>query len=467
MEKLTPPVASGAKPLLGHALEFQKNRFTLLQRGYREHGPVFSLRLFKQNVAVLVGPDLQKTFYMETDKKLGIDKVYKSLRAMFGEVLFIAPHETYLQQRPFVVQAFRRQKMLHYIKVMQSETQKWLDSLADEGEMEITAEVGRLVQEVAGHALMGQDFQAKVGREFWELYLDVGKSLDQVLPPNLPLPKFRRRDKAKARMRDILQPIIAERRRHPQQYDDFLQDFVNAQYEDGRVIEDDLLLGLVMALMFAGHETTAGQAAWTVIMLLQHPTYQQQVQAEIATHLPYGHPLEPQVMAQLKHIGWAITEVERLYPSADLNMRTVEEDVTVGDYLIPKGWLVQTAAELAHKLPALWTAPEKFDPLRYAPGREEDKQHRFALIGFGGGVHKCTGMNFANNEMMVITALLYQQFDLELVTEETGIERSLGANRPTKTIVRYRRKPLDQLVSPTPAASAGCPHIAGAQVAPS
>ena len=79
------------------------------------------------------------------------------------------------------------------------------------------------------------------------------------------------------------------------------------------------------------------------------------------------------------------------------------------------------------------------DTVRYAPGREEDKQHRFALIGFGGGVHKCAGMNFANMEMTIITALLLQQFDLQLLTPNPTVEHGLGASRPTPTHSGCRR----------------------------
>lgn len=462
MTTQTPPLVSGTKPLLGHALEFQKDRAGLMKRGYEEHGLIFSIKLFKQNIAILIGPDLQKTFYMETDKKLGIQKPYKFLKALFGEVLFIAPHEEYLEQRPLLTQAFRRQKMLTYVEVMQQRVQTWLNSLDDEGEFEITAVMGWLTQDIAGYALMGEAFQKQVGREFWDLYIEVGKSIDPILPPNLPLPKFRRREKAKAEMHQILKPILDERRQHPEKYDDFLQDFVNASYSDGRDIEDEVLLGLMMGLMFAGHETTAGQAAWTVIQLLQNPDYLTLVQQEIDDNLAYGKQIEPKVMASLKHTNWAIRETERTRPSADMNMRTVEEDIEVGDYLIPQGWLVQTAVEIAHTLPELWTNPEQYDPLRYAPGRAEDKQHRFALIGFGGGTHKCTGMNFANNEMLVITALLLQQFDLELKTMATEIERGLGANRPTETWIRYKRKPISELVSAEvmeEAVAAGCPHM--------
>lgn len=62
------------------------------------------------------------------------------------------------------------------------------------------------------------------------------------------------------------------------------------------------------------------------------------------------------------------------------------------------------------------------------------------MIGFGGGMHKCAGMNFANNEMAMITAMLLQQFDLELVTRTPGVRHGLGANRPEPTLIRYRRK---------------------------
>lgn len=441
MTQPTPPFVSGARPGLGHALEFYRDRPGLVQRGFEEHGGVFAIKLANQNVAIVIGPEHQKTFFMETDKALNIQEPYRFLKALFDEVLFLAPHDEYLRQRPFVLEMFKREKMLHYVDVMQEVVQAWLDGLGDAGEMELTREIIYLVQEVAGNCFLGKDVHARIGREFWDLYTDLSQALDPLLPPDLPLPKFRRRDRAKARMAEILRPIIAERRAQPDRYDDFLQDLITKQGKEGEQISEELVLNMLLGLMFAGHETTAGQAAWTVILLLQNPDYLQLVQEEIERVAPYGQHIDPRRMAQLDHISWAVREVERLRPSVELLMRVVKEDVPFGDYVAPAGWLVQVAQGIGHKLPMLFDEPERFDPLRYAPGRAEDKQDRFALIGFGGGTHKCTGMNFANNEMIIITALLLRAFDLELVTQNPGIERGLGASRPTETLVRYRRKP--------------------------
>ena len=447
MPKPTPPLVSGALPGLGHALEFRSDRTALIRRGFEEHGNTFAIKLANQNVAILIGPENQRTFFMETDKALSIQEPYHFLTATFGEVLFLAPHEIYLDQRPVVLEAFRREKMLHYADVMQEVVQAWLNGLGESGEIELVSEITHLVQEVAGNCFLGREVHRQLGREFWDLYIDLSKALDPLLPPNLPLPKFIRRDRAKARMHSILEPVIAERRQHPERYDDFLQDLVNKRYPDGRLAEQELIVNLLLALMFAGHETTAGQTAWTLILLLQNPDYLRLVQQEIQQVAPYGVHIDPRRMTQLDQIGWAVREVERMRPSVDMLMRTVKQDVEVGAYVIPQGWLAQVAQDVAHNLPALFDDPETFDPLRYASGRAEDKQDRFALIGFGGGTHKCTGMNFANMEMTVITALLFQQFDLELVTRHPQVQRGLGASRPSQTCVRYRRKPQSELLA--------------------
>mgnify|MGYP001277125270 CR=1 FL=1 len=447
MPKPPPPMVSGALPGLGHALEFRSDRTALVRRGFEEHGNTFAIKLANQNVAILIGPENQRTFFMETDKALGIQEPYRFLRATFGEVLFLAPHEIYLDQRPVVLEAFRREKMLHYADVMQEVVQTWLDGLGDSGEIELVGAITHLVQEVAGNCFLGSEVHQQLGREFWELYTDLSKALDPLLPPNLPLPKFIRRDRAKARMHGILEPVIAERRQHPERYDDFLQDLVNKRYPDGRPTEQETIVNLLLALMFAGHETTAGQTAWTLILLLQNPHYLRLVQQEIQQVAPSGVHIDPRRMMQLDHIGWAVREVERMRPSVDMLMRTVNQEVEVGNYIIPQGWLAQVAQDVAHNLPALFDDPECFDPLRYAPGRAEDKQDRFALIGFGGGTHKCTGMNFANMEMTVITALLFRQFDLELVTKNPRVQRGLGASRPDLARVRYRRKPASELLA--------------------
>jgi sterol 14-demethylase len=440
MSNPTPPLLSGALPLLGHTLEFQRTRDNLFRRGYQELGQVFSIRMGARPAAVLIGPEYHQTFFAETDKKLSMHKTYQFLKAMFGEVAFAGPPDVYTRQRPILHRPFKGEKMPGYLKIMQAEIQAWLDGLGEQGELELVGELSTLAQNVAAHALMGRAFRERMGREFWDLYLVLSRAMDPLLPPNLPLPKFFRRDRAKAKLRAILRPIIAERRARPDEHDDILQDFVNSQYTDGAPVEEETIIGLILGLMFAGHETTVGQAAWTIIQLLQNPAYVAGMQAELAEKLPPGAEMDLKRLGSLRTVTWAVHETTRMNPSASMLIRLAEEDLTVGDYTIPKGWVVFITAAVAHRIPELFNAPEQHDPTRFSPERAEDRQHRFAMIGFGGGQHKCVGMNFANNEMAMITALLFQQFELELLTPDPRTHYGIGANRPEATRLRYRRK---------------------------
>ena len=458
--KPTPPMLSGT-PVIGNLRQFMRDRGGLFRRGLDRFGPIFGIKLAGRSAAVLVGPEYQEFFFKETDKALSMDKTYKFLAAALGEVGFAASPETYILQRPVMTKPFKAEKMHTYLRVMHYEVQQWIDTLGSEGEFELVSSMNAVVQNVAAHALMGKTFRDQLSREFWELYGILGKSLDPVLPPHLPLPKFIRRDRAKVKLRAMLKPIIAERRANPELYDDFLQDFVSTPLADGQPADDETVISMLMGLMFAGHETTVGQASWTLIQLLQHPEYLARVRTEVDSHVVPGHPIDAKTLRGLEHIMWAVQETSRMHPSADLLLRLAERDLDVGAYRIPKGWMVITSAAVAHFLPTMFAEPQRYDPLRFGPGREEDKQHRFSMIGFGGGIHKCTGMNFATNEMAIITAALLSQFELTLRTPNPHAETTSGATRPSATLIHYRRRATPQLDEATIAAAvaAGCPHV--------
>ena len=69
------------------------------------------------------------------------------------------------------------------------------------------------------------------------------------------------------------------------------------------------------------------------------------------------------------------------------------------------------APALSHLLPDVFADPQKFNPDRFAPPASEEKQHPYALIGFGGGKHRCMGKNFAILQVKAIWTVLFDRFD--------------------------------------------------------
>lgn len=457
-----PPVLSRSLPLLGHFLEFQKDRQSLLNRGFEELGPLFSIRLGPKKAVVFADSALAGQFFKETDKKLNMAKPYKFIRKSIGDISLFMDHETYLNQRPMLYSPFSREKMTKYLEVFNYTVELWLDQLEDEGTFEISYEMACLAQEVAGRCIMGHETHESIGKEFWEHFYAIGRALDPMLPPNLPLPKNFRRNKAKKAIGAILDPILKERRAFPDQYNDVLQDILMTPYADGTTATDEQVLAQVMGLLFAGHETTAGQAAWAVIQLLQHPEYNALVQEEITEKFPYGSKIDARSMSQLPHLKWAVDETTRLRPSADLIMRVTDEEMQVGGYTIPKNWYVILAVGTMQRSQDHFLDPNAYDPLRFGPERLEHRAARNLITGFGGGAHKCTGMNFALNEIITITAHLFQQFELELITSNPKQISNLGTSHPEKTYIKYKRKDRASMIEPQvmeEGIAAGCPHL--------
>lgn len=461
MTVTVPPMVSGGLPVIGHLVEMLRDREALFKRGYAEHGDLFTIKLGPQPVLVISGAEHNRVFYSETDKALNMQEGYAFLKASFGEVLFTASTEAYYNQRPLLQEIFKRERMTGYIEAMNVEVQKWLDSLGPSGEMDITAEMLHLTQFVAGRALIGKEFAQELGDEFWQEYAAISASLDPVLPPNLPLPKFKRRDRAKVKIAATLKRVIETRKQNPGQYNDLVSVMLATPLKDGTFLPEEQIVTTFMGLLFAGHETTAGQAAWLIALLLQNPEYRALVQTEIRDKVAYGAQIDAAVLHGLDHLYWAIDETTRLRPSADTQIRTVTTPTQIGAYEIPAGWRIMVSAATSHMKGDVFANPDQFDPLRYAPERGEGK-NPFAIVGFGGGIHKCTGMNFAKNEMAIITSLLFQQFDLELLSREIHVVTGNGANHPSAVRVRYQRKPLNELTDAATireAVAAGCPHM--------
>ncbi|MFK7800814.1 MAG: cytochrome P450 [Anaerolineae bacterium] len=435
----SPPLVSKALPLLGHALEFSRNPERLMRRGKQMHGDMFTIQLLNKHAVVVNGSELNKFFYLQTDKKLNINDAYGMLEAAFGQVLFIASNEDYENQRPLLNYVFSREKMSGYVKSMQYEVQRWLDTLGDSGEMDLTAEMQKLTQFVAGNSFLGADFQDELGPDFWDAYALIGKSLDPVLPSHWPLPKFRRRDSAKLHIRQTFYPMLAKRRQNPDEYDDLISQLLKTNQKDGTILDDETIISLFMGLIFAGHETTAGQVAWLVYEIVKNDHFYSRLKAEVDENVPVGTQIDGRVLRSMQQTYWAIDETTRLHPSAPLQIRTVKEDIELNGYKIPAGWLMMVNYANGHFDPEVWSDPERFDPDRWSPERKEGK-NAFDIIGFGGGRHKCTGMNFAKNEMAVIAGLLFQQYELEVLSDEVHSVLNIGAARPSEILVRYQKK---------------------------
>ena len=103
-----------------------------------------------------------------------------------------------------------------------------------------------------------------------------------------------------------------------------------------------------------------------------------------------------------------------MWPPISLCQRGVVEAVECGGHLLPPGTLVIYSPWVTHRMPDVFRDPERFDPDRFAPPREEHRATPYSLVGFGGGPRLCIGQAFAQLEMKIVAALLVRRYRWEL-----------------------------------------------------
>ena len=89
-----------------------------------------------------------------------------------------------------------------------------------------------------------------------------------------------------------------------------------------------------------------------------------------------------------------------------------------GGRSVAAGMPVFLAIAAGHRMPSVWDDPERFEPDRFLPPREEDRRTPYALATFGGGPRICLGINFAQVEIMALVAHVQRHYRLTRASNE-------------------------------------------------
>jgi sterol 14-demethylase len=439
----TPPRLKGGLPLIGHTLEFAKDPVGLLQRAYDECGRVAQFKLAGNNVNVFVGPEAHESLFRHPDEVLNPTEAYKMMIPVFGKgVVYDTTHERMMEQLHMLHPALRNKRMRTYTEIIAEETQLMMKDWGDEGEIEACDFFGVLTSYTSSRCFLGQEFRNEMSEEFAHLYVDLEGGIVPIAYVNayLPIPAFRKRDKARKRLGEMVSTIIARRRERGIVGEDFIQTLMESTYSDGTTLTDHEITGILIANMFAGHHTSSVTTAWSLIELLRHPAYYQRVCAEVRGRFGEDDAYSFNAMRDIVEAEWAIKEALRIHPPLFMLFRTATQDCEVYGHLVKKGEWVCVSPIVAHREDVVFADALRYDPDRYGPSREEDRRP-FAYVSFGGGRHKCLGNAFALLQMKVILSVMLNHYDFELTGDEIATDFGRVVLGPKPPIhVRYRKR---------------------------
>jgi len=179
-------------------------------------------------------------------------------------------------------------------------------------------------------------------------------------------------DSAAIEMVEYLRAHIA-RHRAVGERDDLLGTLVAAHDADHGALSEDELLGNLILLFVAGHETTTNLLGNGLLTLLRHPQALARLRAD------------PQAMPG------AVDEMLRYESSVNMVVRHVVEPYAIGDSVVPSGDAILFMTGAANRDPAVFADPDRFDIAR------SPNPH----LAFGAGIHYCVGAPLARLEAEV------------------------------------------------------------------
>ena len=195
------------------------------------------------------------------------------------------------------------------------------------------------------------------------------------------------------------------------QHLDMMSMLLDAKYEDGSSMSDQLVMDELITLFVAGHETTSNALTWTIYLLTQHPEIQKKLQEELDGALE-ERDAQFSDLENLSYTEMVIKESMRLLPPAwTLNARQANQDTQIGQYLFPKDKVVFISPYANHRNPKYFEQPDRFDPERFSTEREKTIP-KHAYMPFGTGPRVCIGQSFAMMEAKLILATLLNRFEV-------------------------------------------------------
>ena len=439
-----PPRVSGAIPLLGHLLMLRTAPIDLMQRVHDECGEIGEMRLAGQPVVMFFGAEAQEAFFRAPEDQLDQSAAYPFMTPIFGRgVVFDGTPE---QRRQAMRNQSLRDKMMRgHAEGIAAETERMIDGWGEAGEIDLLDFFSELTLYTSSSCLLGREFRDEITPEFAVVFHDLEKGTDAFayVNPYLPLPSFRKRDRARRRLVELISGIIEGRRREGRETRDLLAILTKVRNDDGSSrYSADMITGMFISMMFAGHHTTSGTSAWTLIELLRHPDVMQQVVKELDEFYSDGREISYQALREIPELESALKEVLRLHPPLILLMRRVQCDFYYKDFLIAAGKTAAVSPAVSNRMPEHFAQPHRFDPGRYAPGREEDRQS-FAWLPFGAGRHRCVGAPFAMMQLKAIFSVLLGSYEFEMLQADDSYRNDhskmvVQLRQPCR--VRYRRR---------------------------
>ncbi len=411
--------------MVGNAVAMAKDPARFFVDCYREHGPVFRVRVMGREHPVIAGPVAAEFLGTREGREClrskefwrGLVDEYGATRTLPGE-----DGPAHKELRDIMRRGYSREAIADRLDEVVAITDRNLDRAWRPG---TTVPVLRSMQELVTDQLG----ELLTGASRPEYVADIRLATQYILNvlvtrqrPRILLrdPRYRR---AKARVAELATKMIEERSRSGGKPAVLIDDLLRAHRERPDAMPASDLMISVTGPYVAGLDTVANTISAFVYAVLKHPDVLARVRAE-ADELFARGTLTEKDLRGIPSIRGALMETMRLYPIAVVQMRTATRDFEFQGHRIAAGESLYVGTTVPHFLEEHFPDPMRFDIDRYEKPRAEHLGAG-AYSPYGRGQHVCLGKTLADVQMMVTMARLFHRLDLRLDPPDYELARKV------------------------------------------
>jgi cytochrome P450 len=417
-----PPAGSGLKPvmgdsglpILGHLIETFRGGPEYPLHLYNTLGPVSFADSPIMPSIVALGPDATQTIFSNRNKDYSQKGWHPVIGPFFNRGLMMLDFGEHMQHRRIMQEAFVRTRLAGYVEHIDAVASQVVanDWVTNDARFLLYPAMKELTLDIASVVFMGHEpgTDHELVTKVNEAFTTTTRAGGAIVRVGMPPFKWWRGLKARRVLEDYFAARVAERRQADGT--DMLTVLCHTSDEDGNSFSDEDIVNHMIFLMMAAHDTSTSTTTTMAYYLAANPEWQDRARDE-SDRLGDG-PLDIDALDKLETLDLVMNESLRMVTPLPFNMRQTVRDTDLLGYYVPAGTNVMTWPGMNHRLPELWTDPDKFDPDRFAEPRAEHKRHRYAFAPFGGGAHKCIGMVFGQLEIKTVLHRLLRRYRLEL-----------------------------------------------------
>ncbi|XP_058772819.1 cytochrome P450 81E8-like [Vicia villosa] len=434
-KKLPPNLPS--LPIIGNLHQIKLPIHHYFHNLSQKYGPIFTLKFGSRLVAVVSSPSLAEECFTKNDivfanRVQSLKTKYLAFNSTNVISSSYGDHWRNLR-RICSIEILSNHRLNSFSDIRKDETMRLIQKLAENSQKDFAkVELRTLFSELTFNIIMrmvcGKRFygdESDEAKKFRDIMNEIQQfGLGSKLGEFVPLFRFfdfsgheKNLKKVGEKMDALFQGLVDEHRRDGNENKNTMIDhLLSLQQSQPDYYSDQIIKGLIMALIVAGTETSAITLEWAMANLLNHPEILEKAKIELENHIGQESLIEEGEATKLQYLQNIISETLRLHPAAPMLLPHVSlEDCTVGGFDVPRNTMLMVNAWAIHRDSDLWADPSSFKPERFESNRQAD-MHGF--MPFGMGRRACPGSGLALRTLGLTLGSLIQCFEWKRIGEE-------------------------------------------------